>query len=85
MSQQMVNGSFHNGSVTVTHRMTYRYAVVNPPFSGLHLKPQVERHLVERKLRWQRRNALLESERKKQRIKKAVEDFETINLLRKAV
>ena len=74
MSQQMVNGSgsFHNGSVTVTHRQTNRYAVVNPPFSGLHLKPQDEKHLAERKKRWEQRNAPLEEEQKKQRRKKAV-------------
>ena len=38
MAQQMVNGSYHNGSVTMTNRMTRRYAVVNPPFCGKHLK-----------------------------------------------
>ncbi len=84
MSQQMVNGSFHNGSVTVTHRMTYRYAVVNPPFSGLHLKPQDERHLAKRKVRWQQRNALLQSSEKRI-TKKVVGNYETVYTLRKAV
>lgn len=84
MSQQMVNGSFHNGSVTVTHRMTYRYAVVNPPFSGLHLKSQDERHLAKRKERWQQRNALLQSSEKRI-TKKVVGNNETIYTLRKAV
>ena len=85
MAQQMVNGSFHNGSVTVTYRMTDRYAVVNPPFSGLHLKPQDERHLAERKKRWQQRNALLEPERKERITKKAVGEYKTVYTLRKAV
>lgn len=40
MAQQMVNGSYYNGSVTHTNRMTNRYAVVSAPFCGLHLKPQ---------------------------------------------
>lgn len=34
MAQQMVNGSYYNGSVTVTNRMSARYAVVSPPFQG---------------------------------------------------
>ena len=59
MSQQMVNGSFYQGSVTVTNRMSDRYAVVNPPFSGLHLKPQDEESLRRRKKHWQERNASL--------------------------
>ena len=59
MSQQMVNGSHYDGSVTVTNRMSYRYAVVNPPFSGAHLKPQDEKSLERRKERWRRRNAAL--------------------------
>ena len=40
MSQQMINGSHYSGSVTLTNRMSYRYAVVNPPFAGAHRKPQ---------------------------------------------
>ena len=34
MSQQMVNGSHYNGSVTITNRMSDRYAVVGEPFHG---------------------------------------------------
>lgn len=36
MSQQMVNGSHYNGSVTITNRMSDRYAVVGEPFHGKH-------------------------------------------------
>lgn len=39
MSQQMVNGSRYDGSVTLTNRMSARYAVVNPPYEGKHRKP----------------------------------------------
>ena len=45
--------------MTVTNRMSDRYAVVNPPFSGLHLKPQDEESLRRRKKHWQERNASL--------------------------
>lgn len=38
MAQQMVNGSHHGGSVTVTIRMTHRYAVVSEPNKGKHRK-----------------------------------------------
>ena len=69
MSQQMVNGSYYDGSVTVTHRMSDRYAVVNPPFSGLHCKPQDEESLKRRKKRWQQRNAALEEDRDGQKKK----------------
>ena len=48
MAQQMVNGSEYKGSQTFTNRMTYRYAVVNPPFSGKHLKPQTPAALEKR-------------------------------------
>ena len=78
MAQQMVNGSFHNGSVTVTHRISYRYAVVNPPFSGLHLKPQDEKTLAKRKERWAQRNASLEKERKKKIIRSECYELYTI-------
>ena len=61
MSQQMVNGSQHNGSVTLTNRMSSRYAVVNPPFSGAHLKPQDEESLARRKEHWAERNKALRS------------------------
>lgn len=43
MSQQMVNGSYYKGNVTVTNRMTYRYAVVNPPNQGKHRKTEAQR------------------------------------------
>lgn len=36
MAQQMVNGSKHDGSVTITNRMTNRYAVVGEPWHGKH-------------------------------------------------
>ena len=57
MAQQMVNGSKHNGSVTITNRMTQRYAVVNSPFCGEHLKPQDKNSLRKRKAHWAWRNA----------------------------
>ena len=62
MAQQMVNGSQHVGSVTLTNRMSYRYAVVNPPFSGAHRKPQDEKSLARRKEHWAKRNAALRSQ-----------------------
>lgn len=45
MAQQLVNGSHRKGDVTVTNRMTNKYAVVNPPGEGKHrriepIKPQ---------------------------------------------
>lgn len=43
MSQQMVNGSHYDGDITVTNRMTDRYAVVNPPEQGKHRKTQAQR------------------------------------------
>lgn len=43
MSQQMVNGSHYDGGITVTNRMTDRYAVVNPPEQGKHRKTQAQR------------------------------------------
>ena len=55
MSQQMKGNSRHEGSVTITVRDTNRYAVVNPPFTGKHLKPQDERSLQKRKLHWEGR------------------------------
>lgn len=56
MAQQMLNGSHYDGSLTITERMTYRYAVVNPPFSGLHKKPQDAKSLAKRKAHWKERN-----------------------------
>lgn len=52
MAQQMVNGSHYDGSVTVTNRMSKRYAVVNPPFEGKHRRPQDRASLHRRKMRW---------------------------------
>lgn len=43
MSQQMVNGSHYDGDITVTNRMTDRYAVVNPPEQGKHRKTEEQR------------------------------------------
>lgn len=51
MAQQMVNGSYYHGDITVTNRMTDRYAVVGEPFHGAHLKPQDERSIQKRKAR----------------------------------
>lgn len=48
-SQQMVNGSHYDGDITVTNRMTDRYAVVNPPEQGKHRKTEEQRerrHLI---------------------------------------
>ncbi len=56
MSQQMVNDSHYDGSVTITNRMTNRYAVVSEPFKGKHKKPQDEAHKKKRKLWWKLRN-----------------------------
>ena len=36
MAQQMVNGSKYDGSVTITNRMSKRYAVVGEPWNGKH-------------------------------------------------
>ena len=56
MAQQMVNGSHYAGSITFTNRMTERYAVINPPFQGKHLKPQDARSRAKRKAHWAKRN-----------------------------
>lgn len=52
MSQQMVNGSHYDGDVTITNRMSDRYAVVGEPFHGKHLKPQDAVSLEKRKFHW---------------------------------
>lgn len=57
MSQQMVNGSMHKGSITLTNRMTNRYAVVSPPFEGKHKKPQDAQSIARRKRHWAKRNS----------------------------
>ena len=59
MSQQMVNGSERKGDVTITIRMTDRYAVVSPPFSGKHKKPQTDEYKIRRKAHWKTRNSNL--------------------------
>lgn len=51
MAQQMVNGSYYNGNITVTNRMTDKYAVVGEPFLGAHRKPQDARFIRKRKAR----------------------------------
>ena len=62
MSQQMVNGSIYNGSVTITNRMSERYAVVSEPFHGKHKKPQTDYYKSKRKAHWKIRNHLSERE-----------------------
>ena len=57
MAQQMVNDSHYDGSVTITNRMSDRYAVVGEPFRGKHLKPQDPARLARRKAHWKARNA----------------------------
>lgn len=52
MAQQMVNGSKYDGSVTLTQRMSNRYAVVSDPFTGKHKKPQTKEALKKRKEHW---------------------------------
>ena len=49
MAQQMVNGSYYHQDITVTNRMTDRYAVVGEPFHGAFLKPQDRGALRRRK------------------------------------
>ena len=56
MAQQMVNGSKYDGSVTITNRMSNRYAVVGEPFNGKHLKPQDPVSKQKRKEHWYFRN-----------------------------
>lgn len=57
MAQQMVNGSMHRGSITITNRMTQRYAVVSPPLEGKHKKPQDAQSIARRKCHWAERNS----------------------------
>ena len=58
MSQQMVNGSHYDGSVTITNRMSQRYAVVAEPLKGKHKKPQDTASLKKRKTHWLLRKEL---------------------------
>ena len=43
MSQQMVNGSHYNGSVTITNRMSDKNAVVGEPFKGKYALTDAQR------------------------------------------
>jgi len=52
MAQQLVNGSYRDGSVTITNRMSDRYAVVGEPYNGLHRKLQSEAAKKKRKKWW---------------------------------
>lgn len=60
MAQQMKNNSRHNGSVTITERDTYRYAVVNDPFCGKHKKPQDNKSKRHRHIHWLMRNGKID-------------------------
>lgn len=57
MAQQLVNGSHYDGSVTITNRMSDRYAVVGTPYGGKHLKPQTDAAKHKRKAHWAARNS----------------------------
>ena len=57
MAQQFHNGGGHKGDVTVSNRDSTRYAVISPPFSGKHAKPQTVQAKLKRKMRWKLRNA----------------------------
>lgn len=59
MAQQLVNGSHYDGSVTITNRMSDRYAVVGTPYGGKHLKPQTDAAKHKRKEHWAARNRKL--------------------------
>ena len=54
----MVNGSHYDGSVTITNRMSHRYAAVGEPFKGKHKKPQDSASLARRKVHWKIRKGL---------------------------
>ena len=54
----MVNGSHYDGSVTITNRMSQRYAVVGEPMKGKHKKPQDPASLAKRKVHWKLRKEL---------------------------
>ena len=57
MAQQMINGSYYNESQTITFRMSDRYAVVEEPFHGKHLKPQDVKSKLRRHMHWINRNS----------------------------
>lgn len=65
MAQQIVNGSHHDGSVTITNRMTARYAVIGAPYSGAHLKPQDAKSLAKREAHWKWRHEQQKKESQK--------------------
>ena len=52
MAQQLVNGSYRDGSLTITNRMSDRYAVVGEPHNGFHKKPQTTLAKLKRKAWW---------------------------------
>ena len=60
----MQQRSEHRGSITISYRDTPRYACVNKPFEGVHMKPQTDEYKARRKANWARRNrkALREAE-----------------------
>ncbi len=55
MAQQFHNGGKHDGAKTVSIRDTYRYAIVNDPFTGKHRKPQTAIYRQQRKIHWFKR------------------------------
>lgn len=57
MSQQLVNGSYQKGSLTVTIRMSHRYAVVGEPNHGKHNVKNTPAHVRARKANWALRNS----------------------------
>lgn len=57
MAQQFHNGGGHKGDVTVSNRDSARYAIINPPFSGKHAKPQTVQAKLKRKMHWKLRHA----------------------------
>lgn len=57
MSQQLVNGSYQKGPLTVTNRMSYRYAVVGEPNHGKHHVKDTFEHMLKRKRIWALRNS----------------------------
>lgn len=59
MAQQLVNGSHRKGSLTVTVRMSDRYAVVGEPNRGKHHVKNTRAHVLARKANWALRNSNL--------------------------
>ena len=57
MSQQLVNGSYQKGSLTVTIRMSHRYAVIGKPDHGKHHVKNTPIHVRARKANWAFRNS----------------------------